>query len=74
MRDGVEYEFTTVFDLDIAHQAQCSKDRTKLFGDSIFVITEATGLQLRSWLEEAVPTKPRRRKKVAIATSPNGMG
>ncbi len=74
MRDNVEYEFTTVFDLDSAHQAQCSKDRTKLFGDTIFVITEATGWQLRSWLEEAIPKKNRRRKKIAVTTSPNGVG
>jgi len=50
MRDGIEYEFTTVFDIDIAHQAQASKDRTKLFGDKIFQITEETGELLVSWL------------------------
>ena len=50
MRDGVEYEFTTVFDLDIAHQAQASKDRTQLFSDHIFRITEQTGVQVREWL------------------------
>ncbi len=51
MRDGVEYEFTTVFDLDIAHQAQASKDRTQMFGDEIFQITEKTGRQLTEWLK-----------------------
>src|SRR6056297_336507 len=50
MRDGVEYEFTTVFDLDIAHQAQASKDRTQLFSDHIFRITEQTGIQIKEWL------------------------
>ncbi len=50
MRDGVEYEFTTVFDLDTHHQAVASKDRTQLFRDKIFVITEETGIQLRKWL------------------------
>lgn len=50
MRDGVEYEFTTVFDLDIAHQAQASKDRTQVFSDEIFQITEQTGVQFREWL------------------------
>lgn len=74
MRDGVEYEFTTVFDLDIAHQAQVSKDRTMLFGDKIFVITEATGRQLHSWLEDATPKKSHRRKKVVVTTTPNGVG
>ena len=50
MRDGVEYEFTTVFDLDIAHQAQASKDRTQLFSDNIFQITEQTGEKIMEWL------------------------
>jgi hypothetical protein len=61
MRDGVEYEFTTVFDLDIAHQAQASKDRTQLFGDKIFQLTEGTGRKFKQWLSEAgdkVPVKP----------------
>lgn len=53
MRDGVEYEFTTVFDLDINHQAQVSKDRTQMFGDNIFQITEFTGVQFNKWLSGA---------------------
>ena len=52
MRDGVEYEFTTVFDLDMHHQAQTSKDRTNLFGDKIFTITEETSAQIMQWLNE----------------------
>jgi hypothetical protein len=53
MRDGVEYEFTTVFDLDVHHQAQASKDRTQMFSDNIFQITEETGALLRRWLDES---------------------
>jgi len=49
MRDGFEYEFTTAFDLDIAQQAQTTKDRTQLFGDKIFQITEKTGRQIIQW-------------------------
>lgn len=52
MRDGVEYEFTAVFDLDMHHQAQSSKDRTNLFDDRIFQITEETGAQIMQWLNE----------------------
>jgi hypothetical protein len=55
MRDGVEYEFTTVFDVDLNHQAATSKDRTGLFADRIFQITEDTGAQLARWLEIAEP-------------------
>lgn len=58
MRDGVEYEFTTVFDLDIAHQAQASKDRTQMFGDKIFQITERTGRQFKQRLSEAGDKAP----------------
>lgn len=49
-RDGVEYEFTTVFDVDFAHNATASKDRTGLFVDSER-ITEATGERFRNWLD-----------------------
>lgn len=52
MRDGVEYEFTAVFDLDMHHQAQASKDRTQLFADKIFPITEETGAEIMKWLNE----------------------
>lgn len=58
MRDGVEYEFTTVFDLDTSHQAQVSKDRTQMFSDRIFQIKEETGKQIISWLNENQPSKP----------------
>lgn len=51
MRDGIEYEFTTVFDVDMAHMAKTSKDRTGLFADNIFQITEDTGKQLMAWME-----------------------
>jgi energy-coupling factor transporter ATP-binding protein EcfA2 len=51
MRDGVEYEFTVVLDLDMSHQAISSKDRTRLFDGRIFEITEATGRVLRDWLD-----------------------
>lgn len=51
MRDGVEYEFTVVLDLDMSHQAVSSKDRTRLFDGRIFEITEATGRSLKGWLD-----------------------
>src|SRR5213075_24314 len=33
-RDGMDYEFTLVFDIDIKHNASASKDRTGLFMDA----------------------------------------
>lgn len=55
MRDGIEFEFTTVFDLDMSHYAAASKDRTRLFDGSFTMLTEETGEQLRAWLDGAAP-------------------
>ena len=49
-RDGVEYEFTTVFDLSIDHIAVTSKDRTGIFDGKYFKPDAATGQKLLSWL------------------------
>lgn len=54
-RDGVDYEFTTVFDLDIRHFARCSKDRTGLFiSQPEFIISESTGKLIRDWCKQGV--------------------
>lgn len=53
----IEYEFSCVLDLDMHHQAVASKDRTSLFGDTIFTITEETGKILIEWFHfEPQPT------------------
>ena len=52
MRDGIEYEFTAVFDVDMAHNCATSKDRTGLFGSTIFQITEDTGARLLAWMAD----------------------
>jgi hypothetical protein len=50
-RDGMEYEFTCVMDVDTDHKATATKDRTTLFVDWRDTITEATGRLLKGWLE-----------------------
>ncbi len=50
-RDGMEYEFTVVFDMDQAHNATPTKDRTSLFDTKIFKPTTETGKTLLNWLE-----------------------
>jgi hypothetical protein len=50
-RDGMEYEFTCVMDVDIDHKATATKDRTTLFADWRDTITEATGRLLQGWLD-----------------------
>lgn len=50
-RDGMEYEFTTVFDLSVeSHVATVTKDRTQLFDGEHFVPTPETGAKLLDWL------------------------
>lgn len=49
-REGLDYEFTIVLDLDIKHNATASKDRTGLFMDKLpFVINEDTGKDILAW-------------------------
>lgn len=54
-RDSMEYEFTTVFDISMNHEASASKDRTGLFVDRMFQMTEDTGKDLMAWLMSAAP-------------------
>lgn len=54
-RDGLDYEFTLVFDIDIKHFAVASKDRTGLFmWKSEFTISENTGKDILKWCNEGV--------------------
>jgi len=49
-RDGVDYEFTLVFEVDIKHYAIASKDRTQIFaGKPDFIISEKTGREIAEW-------------------------
>ena len=53
-REGIDYEFGTVFDLSPGHIAAVSKDRTGLFDGQAFEISQDTGKVLRQWLEAGV--------------------
>ena len=58
MRDGVEYEFSVVFNLDAGHNAMADKDRTGLFTDKLFQISEDTGQTISKWQKGGVdPSK-----------------
>ena len=53
MRDGIDYEFTIVLDVDMKHFARASKDRTNLFADKPeFIITPDTGKTILNWCNE----------------------
>lgn len=57
-REGLDYEMTVAFDIDILHYATCTKDRTKgedglaLFQDKpAFKIDESVGRAIKKWSE-----------------------
>lgn len=51
-REGLDYEFTLVFDLDIKHNASASKDRTGMYMDKPqFIISQKTGQRIKTWCE-----------------------
>ena len=55
MRDGIDYEFTIVLDINMKHQAIASKDRTSLFmGKPDFTITATTGQIILDWCNNGV--------------------
>lgn len=57
-RNDLDYEFTIVFDVDIAHNAKATKDRSGLFIDKPeFVINTSTGKKISEWCENGTVTE-----------------
>ena len=55
MRDGIDYEYTIVFDVNMKHQATTSKDRTNLFVNKPeFIITPDTGKAILDWCNDGI--------------------
>lgn len=62
----IEYEFTTVFDLDLTHRFVATKDRTSLFdGRKGEMISVDTGREFLTWLDSGAEALP-------VAASTNG--
>ncbi len=54
-REGTDYEFGVVLDINIDHYAQSNKDRTGLFAEKgIFQISEDTGKELIAWANSGI--------------------
>lgn len=69
MRDGIDYEFTVVLDINMKHQAVASKDRTNLFmGKADFTITPETGKSILEWCNDGM-TADRIREKIVQANT-----
>ena len=65
-REGIEYEFTLVFDFTVeGHLATASKDRTTLFNGQHFTPSPETGEKLRDWLSSVVD--PREASRIVLA-------
>lgn len=63
-RDGLEYEFTTVFDMSNKGMAVASKDRTGLWSDTIpFMVTSEVGKKIKEWCNSGIPA-PEPQKQV----------
>lgn len=54
-RDGMEYEFTTVIDVEVEkHMATSSKDRTGILDGKYFKCSVEIGNQIKSWLDGGI--------------------
>ncbi|MBL7683822.1 MAG: AAA family ATPase [Flavipsychrobacter sp.] len=52
-RDGIDYEFTIVFDLDNSLHAKVSKDRTEMFTHKpMFIPAVDTGVKIAAWCQK----------------------
>lgn len=70
VREGFEYELTAVFDMDAAHQATASKDRTSLFDQRIWKPDEKTGKEILAWLQTGKAADPVVAQAAAPAAAP----
>lgn len=64
-RDGMDYEFTLVFDVDQTHSAVASKDRTGLFEGQTGKLTQQHGERIAQWLAGGAPVAPQPRPSQA---------
>lgn len=59
VRDGTEYEFSTMFDIDMQNMAKDSKGRLKhITGGEPILLTEEIGAKLRDWINEGEEPLP----------------
>ncbi len=70
-REGFEYELTANLNIDVAHMASASKDRTGLFVErDPFVVSSKTGKELMKWCQEGADPIAIEDDKPAPAASP----
>lgn len=64
-RDGMEYEFTVMLDIDMNHVASASKDRTSQLDGRYFKIGADTGKELLAWLESGAEPQTMPEERIA---------
>jgi len=70
MKDGIDFEFTLVFDIDSKHNAITSKDRTGLFSNAgYFKINEETGQKILAWCNSNTLSQDEVKTKIEEALS-----
>jgi hypothetical protein len=58
-REGMDFEFTIMLDVDANHMASATKDRTSLFDGEFFKLSPDVGKKMLGWLNAGVePTRP----------------
>ena len=67
-RNQISYEFTTVFDIDINHISRVTKDRSNLFLEQEFRITESTGEKILGWCNSGTTLDEVKGKIIACST------
>ncbi len=68
-REGMDYEFDIVFDLDLNHNAQSTKDRSSLFdGRLVSKPDEKIGKQILEWLDRGQQPAPAATVVASIGT------
>lgn len=67
-REGMEYEMTVVFDVDSAHVASASKDRTDMFKGEYFTLDQKIGKKLLAWLDSGVDEFEELKTALELAT------
>lgn len=67
-REGVDYEFTIMFDLNTDHIATTSKDRTELFDNHMEKLSEATAEAILNWCNGGEPDviTPKEASKIRV--------
>jgi hypothetical protein len=64
-RDGLEYDFTIVFELDMTHSATCTKDRTQIFHKVIpYRLNEKIGERINTWCKIIKPKEDKHIKEL----------